>query len=115
MGRGTEVIGEPRDPATLSDAELNLAIEREVFGHTAAGQHGTGPFTPAYATDPEAAMSVFEAAVAMTGSGAINADMEDARGEGFVVVVWFGPDDIGAFGRFPRAICEAALRAVRGA
>lgn len=105
---------EPRDPSTLSDAELNLAVEREVFGHATAGQHGTGPFTPAYATDIGAAMSVFEAVVERTGSGAINADMEDARGGGFVVLVWFGPDDIGVYGRLPRAICEAALLAVRG-
>lgn len=75
---------------------------------------------PRYSTNVAVAMTVFEAMVEMTGSGSISADMEDARGQGFIVSVWLGFDDdaVGATGPLPLAICRAALSAlaaVRGA
>lgn len=71
---------------------------------------------PAYSADIAAAMSVFEAMVEMTGAGSISADMEDARGQGFIVGVSFGFDDESggaAMGPLPLAICRAALAAVQ--
>lgn len=72
---------------------------------------------PRYSTDVAAAMTVFEAMVEMTGSGSISADMEDARGEGFIVGVSFGFDDEdggSAMGPLPEAVCRAALDALSG-
>lgn len=67
------------------------------------------PLRP-YSTDVGAAMLVFEALVEMTGSGGLWADMEDARGEGFVVSVTFGFDDaVTATAPLPLAVCRAAL------
>lgn len=71
-----------------------------------------GPFCgPKFSEQIAAAMAVFEAVVGMAGAGGINADMEDARGEGFVVSAWFGMDDdaVGASGPPALAICRAAL------
>ncbi len=75
-----------------------------------------GPCLPAaspYSTDVAAVMTVFEAMVEMTGSGSIEADMEWARGEGFIVNVTLGFDETTAnsTGPLPLAICRAALAA----
>jgi hypothetical protein len=68
---------------------------------------------PRYSSDYGAAMQVFEALVEMTGYGSITADMEDARGEGFVVSIVVGFDDaiVNSTGPLPLAICRAAIAA----
>lgn len=73
-----------------------------------------GMTPPAYSRDDGLAMRVFEALVEMMGTGSIHADMEDARGEGFVVSVSIGCDEqaVTASGPLPLAICRAALAAV---
>lgn len=72
---------------------------------------------PMYSRDIAAAMRLFEAMVEMTGAGSISADMEDARGEGFIVGVSFGFDEQHgtADGPLPEAVCRAALAIVDAA
>lgn len=114
---------EPRD----ADTAWNLIYRCTRCGKTIAKSPGGTsrgmlgrcvPPVPPYSTDVAEAMCLFETMVEMTGAGSISADMEDARGEGFIVGVSFGFDDEdggSAVGPLPEAICRAALAAVRGA
>jgi hypothetical protein len=71
---------------------------------------------PWYSTDIATAMAVFEAMVERVGYGHISANMADARGAGFIVLVGFNCEDgngqVTADGLLPLAICRAALAAL---
>lgn len=118
----------------MADRDLDVRIARDVFGYEVdniqvgptlggvviADWHYRKPGStawkgqrvPRYSSDIGAAMKVFEVMVEAEGVGSINADMEDSRGDGFIVSVSFGFDPIWiASGPLPEAICRAALSA----
>lgn len=94
------------------------------LGEAAEWNGGTGdtfgPWirVPDYSSDYGAAMRLFEHAVELVGYGSISADMEDCRGEGFVVSVTLnradGDGEVTVTDRFCAAVCRAAIFAVTG-
>lgn len=109
FGYEVKLVTEEERRTALAETGYALQdVERRDWGN------GTLIWSPLrrYSRDVGAAMVVFEAMVEMTGVGGINADMEDARGEGFVCSVRFGFDGAHAIAPLPLAICRAALAAL---
>lgn len=71
---------------------------------------------PEFSTRNEQALLFFERMVESTGIGSISADMEDARGEGFVVTAVFMCEncggDVSYSAPFPDAVTAAGLLAL---